>query len=282
MGETVPLSKRLLIEGEGQLGEAVIDQRANAPMFRITGAGVVLRNIDLDQTGFREALLVEGGASVRPLLDGCRVRCSGDDAVNVTGRADPYLRGCELTGRKCGVRAFGEARGLFERCTLTGCGEQGVKAMESAAPALSRCTISDCGEEGAVAMDSSRLTLHACTMSGCKGPGLDASGAARVRITGGAVEGCVGGVFLWGSSRALLRGATLAGGPCHALLVDGLAMPDAQGCLIRGHVHAGDSVWERLLDPKTNNRLEDTECGVDLPPESGPFVFEPNQYTRKQ
>ena len=106
---------------------------------RTRRAGVVLRNIDLDQTGFSEALLVEGGADVRPLLDGCRVRCSGDDAVNVTGRADPYLRGCELTGRKCGVRAYGEARGLFERCTLTGCGEQGVKAMESAAPALSRC-----------------------------------------------------------------------------------------------------------------------------------------------
>ena len=100
--------------------------------------------------------------------------------------------------------------------------------LPACTPPGRRCTISDCGEEGAVAMDSSRLTLHACTMSGCKGPGVDASGAARVRITGGSVEGCVGGVFLWDSSRALLRGATLAGGPCHALLVDGAAMPDAQ------------------------------------------------------
>ncbi len=30
------MSKRVLIEGEGALGEAVIDQRANCPTFRIT------------------------------------------------------------------------------------------------------------------------------------------------------------------------------------------------------------------------------------------------------
>lgn len=34
--ESVTLSKRLLIEGEGALGEAIIDQRTNVPMFRIT------------------------------------------------------------------------------------------------------------------------------------------------------------------------------------------------------------------------------------------------------
>ncbi len=33
--ESVTLTKRVLIEGEGQLGEATIDQRANCPMFRI-------------------------------------------------------------------------------------------------------------------------------------------------------------------------------------------------------------------------------------------------------
>jgi hypothetical protein len=33
--ETVTLSKRLLIEGEGQPGETFIDQRANNPTFRI-------------------------------------------------------------------------------------------------------------------------------------------------------------------------------------------------------------------------------------------------------
>lgn len=55
----------------------------------------MLRNIDLDQTGFREALLVDAPAPpIRPLLAGCRVRCSGDDAVN-TGGAGERERGGE-------------------------------------------------------------------------------------------------------------------------------------------------------------------------------------------
>lgn len=33
--ECITLDKRLLIEGEGQLGEASIDQRANVPTFRV-------------------------------------------------------------------------------------------------------------------------------------------------------------------------------------------------------------------------------------------------------
>lgn len=55
--------------------------------------GVVLRNIDLDQTGFREALLVDGPSSVHPLVQGCKLRCSGDDAVNIGGSG-----GCKWHG----------------------------------------------------------------------------------------------------------------------------------------------------------------------------------------
>lgn len=46
---------------------------------------MVLRGIDLDQTGFREALLVDGPSSVCPLIQGCSLKCSGDDAVNTGG-----------------------------------------------------------------------------------------------------------------------------------------------------------------------------------------------------
>eukprot|EP00889_Picochlorum_renovo_P002463 jgi/Picre1/29493/NNA_004879.t1 len=54
LGETVSIKKRILIEGEGYLGETVIDQRANVPTFKIERGGVVIRNIDLDQTGFEK------------------------------------------------------------------------------------------------------------------------------------------------------------------------------------------------------------------------------------
>jgi hypothetical protein len=58
---------------------------------------VVLRNVVIDQSGFREALLVSGppGSRPAPLIDGCVVKCSGDDAVNVAGggaRVGGWLR----------------------------------------------------------------------------------------------------------------------------------------------------------------------------------------------
>ena len=73
--QSVDVDKRILIHGEGRLGEASLDQRANSPAFRLRRAAV-LRNVDVDMTGFREAVLVEGAAALRPLIDGCIVRCA--------------------------------------------------------------------------------------------------------------------------------------------------------------------------------------------------------------
>lgn len=71
-------------------------------------------------------------------------------------------------------------------------------------------------------MESARLTLHSCSLRDCKGPGLDLSGSAQATVSGGSsVTQCVGGVWLWDSSRAALRGASVAGGPSHAILADG-------------------------------------------------------------
>lgn len=79
-----------------------------------------------------------------------------------------------------------------------------------------------------MAMDSTRVTLHSCELRDCKGPGVDLSDSARATILRGAIGGCVGGVWAWDSSAALLRGAAVAGGPSHALLVDGAAAMDVQ------------------------------------------------------
>ena len=87
-----------------------------------------------------------------------------------------------------------------------------------------RCSIRECGEEAALAMESARLTLHSCSLRGCKGPGLDLSGSAQATFSAGSsIAQCVGGVWLWDSSRATLQGASVAGGPSHAILADGAA-----------------------------------------------------------
>lgn len=67
------MDKRILIHGQGGLGEAKIDQRANSPAFRLWRSAV-LRNIDVDMTGFREGVLVEGKGDVRPFVQCCIIR----------------------------------------------------------------------------------------------------------------------------------------------------------------------------------------------------------------
>ena len=58
------VSKRVLIQGEGELGEARYDMRGNCPALRLSRACFV-RRLDVDMTGFREALKVEGGGRER-------------------------------------------------------------------------------------------------------------------------------------------------------------------------------------------------------------------------
>ena len=71
--EAMNVDKRLLIRGEGLLGETKIDQRANAPTFRIRRS-CVIQDIDLDMTGFRECISVEGPAHTRALFTGCKLK----------------------------------------------------------------------------------------------------------------------------------------------------------------------------------------------------------------
>ncbi len=77
-------------------------------------------------------------------------------------------------------------------------------------------------------MDSAKVTLIDCTIKGCKGPGVDCSEKGQAVIRGGCIEGNVGGVWVWDSARAVLKGADLAGGPSHAILADGAGSLDVK------------------------------------------------------
>ena len=71
--ETINITKRILLRGSGQLGDTKIDQRANCPTFRI-GRSAVITNIEMDMTGFREAILITGTEKVCPVLQNCSFR----------------------------------------------------------------------------------------------------------------------------------------------------------------------------------------------------------------
>ena len=68
------VTKRLLIRGAGGMGDARLDQRANSPALRLERACVVA-GLDIDMTGFKEAVHIAGGAAVAPLIQRCILRC---------------------------------------------------------------------------------------------------------------------------------------------------------------------------------------------------------------
>lgn len=110
----------------------------------IYSPGAVIHNLVLDQTGFKETVLVgakgptdpwrRAGAaalpSQGPLLLGCSIKSSGDDGVNLSGTARATLQHCTISAKKSGVRVFGAARATLVGCTLENCFETAVKLMD--------------------------------------------------------------------------------------------------------------------------------------------------------
>ena len=279
LGEAVNITKRVLIEGEGSLGETVIDQRANVPTFRISkgGGGAVIRNIDIDQSGFRESILITGDHSISPLIDSCIVKCSGDDTVNISDSARVYLLRCEFTGKTCGIKAFGSSIATVHGCKFKNCGEQSIKAAENAQVIAIQCSMQDSTEDAIVAMGNSKIRLAFCHISGAKGPGVDVSDKASVAIQGTVIKNCVGGVWLWDNGHAVIQKSKLDGGPSQVILVDGDATVTAKSSTIKGTVHATDEAWKGLLNDE--NIFEDPDNPTDFPLETGPFVWNPPRYT---
>lgn len=276
LGETIVVTKRVLIEGEGSLGETVIDMRANVPTFKILRGGVVIRNVTIDHTGFREAVLVDGGEAVRPLLEMLDVKCSGDDGVHVGGAARPVLKQCRVKAKKVGVKSFDTSVVTLDRCVVEGCGGVGIMAMDEARVGAQRTVVGDCEEDGVVVMGNSRCTLADCSISGNKGPGLDGSDSGCATLNKCTVLGNVGGLFFWDHSSMFVHGCSVDGGVAHALLVDGDGSVDARSCRLKGGIHAADEAWSSLLDG--GNSFEDPDGAVDFPNEAGPFQFVPSPY----
>jgi hypothetical protein len=281
-GEAVDVRTRVLIRGEGALGDTVLEQRANAPLFRLRAPAVV-QNLVLDLCGFRECLSIDGDAALTPLIEGCNIRCSGAHAVVVAGAAAPTLRGCDVGARKAGFLLLGASQPALVDCTIRGCEQQGVRAAGASWARLQRCRIVDNGAEGVVAMDRAGITLQGCTLSGNKGPGVDASGAAHVAMTDCVAEHNAGGVFLWDDASADMQRCSIAGGPHHALLADARTRTRASACTITGDVMAmSDDAAAGVLGGGGDNTRLPAAAPATLPPEEGCFKFEADRFTRKQ
>ena len=229
--------------------------------------------------------MVTGGPAVRPVVDSCIIKSSGDDGMVVAGRARPTVRDCDIFGRKNGLRLMGEARGEWIDCKLNVSHQAGVKAADRSRPTLRGCHVQGNLEEGVVAMDEATVELVGCHVRDNKGPGLDVSGRAAALLRGCWVRGNCGGAFVWDAGRLQLRSTRLGGGTALALLADRPeAAITADDCVIEGGVHAAAGTWAALRAAGAGNRLvaEADAASGQLPPEEGPFVFVPDRFRRKQ
>ncbi|GBF97507.1 hypothetical protein Rsub_10430 [Raphidocelis subcapitata] len=289
---------------------ALIDYRGNAPLFRISRP-CVLSRIEVDMVGFAPAVAIDGPASLAPLLAGCRVACSGGDAVLAGGAAAPTLLNCSLTGCKAGLHLHGTARATLRACALEGCGDQGALLQEGASAELDGCEIRGCGAEGVAASGEAALALRGCLVSACGGPAVDASGAARARLGRCRLSGCCGGLWLWGVAEASARACRIEGGASFAVLLDGaaraasgggnsidgptllpaapgprpLATAAAKASAARGHAPGagsgggGGAATEVPLVPQPCAAARDVRVlAAAFPTESGPFVVAPRAF----
>jgi tetratricopeptide (TPR) repeat protein len=278
LGETVKITKRILIEGEGQLGETVVDQRANVPTFKIERGGVVIRNLDIDHTGFREAILIDGTSNVNPLIEGCDIKCSGDDCFNIGGASKPLIRFCKIKAKKTGIKCFDNSFVNIDASIIEGCAEVGLQVMDESRVTARRCSISRCEEDGLVVMGKSKCSLMECKISENKGTGADCSDDGFLSLSRCHIADNVGGCWAWNDATIIAQQCTLNGGPAHVLLTHNNGVIDAKSCNIQGSIHAPERVWNSgLLDQ--GNAFADPDKPVDFPIEAGAFAWSPSPYT---
>ena len=290
-GDSVTVTKRICISGEGQLREASIDARNNSPVFRIK-RNCWIRNVEFDFTGFSEAIRTESDSqssfefikNPTPLIERCAIKCTGADAVVCASSSHPTFRDCSFEAKKCGVRVCDTSEVFVVDCKFTNCQTQGLRVTDSGAVKCSSCVFSENLHEGIVATMSSKVTLTSCSIHSNLGPGVDTSNDAFVKMKNSKISNNTGGVWAWDTSNVEIENSKVDGGTSHAILIDENATcVCVSDTVITGVVHCNDSI-RRQITPGLDNScvLVNPDTPTDLPNETGCFKFEHDQYTRKQ
>ena len=287
-GETVCVTKRVWIKGEGALKEATIDMRANSPTFRITRSCVV-SNVDFDFSGFAESLRIaqmERGnilnkRQYETLIEGCSFSCTGCDGLVVTDKAKATFRNCDITGKNNCARLSREADATFIDCKIHGGERAGVYVTDNATCTIRDCVVENTKEEAIVVTQNAECSILSNTiLRECKGPGVDCSNNARCLLSSSQITKNVGGIWAWDSSSVTCVKSLIDGGHSHALVFDGHSSPTFSDSVVVGVVHASEKSWKGIRGP--NVTITKTERMTQWPSEDGAFKFSPNPYTRKQ
>ena len=280
LGTVVEIDKRVLIRGEGALRDTTCDCRNNAALFRIKRP-CVIQNLDIDFTGFSEAIRIKGDSRVNALIENCVIRSSGGDCVAVGGKSAPTFRNCSITGKLSGVRSYAQATPTFIDCNITRSGLQGVLAMKESRVIMHGCAVQNNEEDGVVVMEQSNVVMSKCVVQDNKGPGVDVSNTAKVVVNDCDIDANVGGLWLWDHSCAHVAASSVNGGKSHAVLVDVNARANCRRTKIIGVVHASETGARGVRGEGTV--VETLETPTSLPQEAkGAFKHDPCGFSRKQ
>lgn len=284
LGAACEIRKRVLIRGEGAFREAVIDARNNSPIFRIHRP-CVIQNLDIDFTGFSEAVRVEGKPSNNPLIEHAWIACSGDFGVVVAGESAPTFRNCKIKGKRGGMRFMQDCAPDIVDCVVKDCEEgAGVYAYDRCTPHLRDCVIENNDHEGAVVMNRAVMTLTNCHVRDNRAPACEATHEGKFILDRCHVHENVGGIWLWEKGTCDVRATVVIEKTAPAVLCDPGADTKpkfGRGTIIHGFVMANDEALKKLT-PARGVQWQKPEAAPSLPGEVGAFKFEYNMFTRKQ
>ncbi|MFH9044437.1 right-handed parallel beta-helix repeat-containing protein [Streptomyces sp. NPDC017966] len=187
----------------------------------------------------------------RPEIDDCRFEAIGENAVVITGGADPYLRRCTTRRTKgSGLLVIDRSRGVLEECSFEDAGEPAIRITEYSAPLLRGTTVRDCAHEGgAVSVgDGATAEFDRLSVTGAAGVGVAIASAADPLLLRATVTGSGGhGVEITDGGRGRLEHCEIdAAGGAALHLGDG-ADPRVSDTVLRSAARSGVMFGEGAL-----------------------------------
>ncbi|MFF5900933.1 right-handed parallel beta-helix repeat-containing protein [Streptomyces argenteolus] len=187
----------------------------------------------------------------RPEIDDCRFEAIGENAVVITGGADPYLRHCVTRRTKgSGLLVIDRSRGVLEKCSFEGAGEPAIRVTEHSAPLLRETSVRDCTYEGGsvVIADGSTAEFDRLSVTGAAGVGVAVSSAADPLLLRATVTGAEGhGVDITDGGRGRLEHCRIEAAGGAALHLGDGAEPTVSDTLLRAAGRSGVVFGEGAL-----------------------------------
>ncbi|MET9506712.1 right-handed parallel beta-helix repeat-containing protein [Streptomyces sp. NPDC006622] len=179
----------------------------------------------------------------RPEIDDCRFEAIGENAVVVTGGADPYLRRCVTRRTKgSGLLVMDRSRGMLEECSFESAGEPAIRIAAYSAPLLRDTAVRDCTyEAGAVVInDGATAEFHRLSITGAAGVGVAISSAADPLLLRATVTGSGGhGVEITDGGRGRLEHCRVEAAGGAALHLGDGAEPRVSDTALGSAAHSG-------------------------------------------